>query len=139
MEKLKEEDVKDGTMSRGINVGSICCEAPNGTPIAPPSWCGGGNFSLLLFAFACVINLLLCFLESKDRNDYVKKGSVFVCVCVCRYARSRTLVKNHCPRSISTGGIKPIFSLLPNVDNSLNAPVYTVKPIYNNSTHLEAT
>lgn len=37
----------------------ICCDEPNGYP-SVPSWCGGGNFSLLLFAFACVINRRLC-------------------------------------------------------------------------------
>ena len=41
------------------NEGSIRSEESNWCPTAP-SWCGGGNFSLLLFAFACVIRRLLC-------------------------------------------------------------------------------
>lgn len=47
-------------MSGGTPDGSICREYPSVKPSAP-SWCGGGNFSLLLFAFACVIMRLLCF------------------------------------------------------------------------------
>ena len=45
--------------SGGSKTGSIWCEEPKGKP-SVPSWCGGGNFSLLLFAFACVISRLLC-------------------------------------------------------------------------------
>lgn len=45
--------------SGGSKTGSIWCEEPKGYP-SVPSWCGGGNFSLLLFAFACVISRLLC-------------------------------------------------------------------------------
>ena len=51
--------VLNGT-SGGSNRGSMYCEEPRGYPSAP-SWCGGGNFSLLLLAFACDIRRRLCF------------------------------------------------------------------------------
>lgn len=46
--------------SGGSNTGSMWCEEPSGQPRVP-SWCGGGNFSLLLLALACVISRRLCF------------------------------------------------------------------------------
>lgn len=44
----------------GSKWGSMWCIEPKGKPRAP-SWCGGGNFSLLLFAFACVSRRRLYF------------------------------------------------------------------------------
>jgi len=62
--------------SGGSYSGSIWFEVSKGTPTAP-SWCGGGNFSLLLFAFAWVMNLLFCNQKEKDKHKSVILQSLF--------------------------------------------------------------
>lgn len=67
MDAFEYEKLELKGTSGGSNAGSIWCEEPNGYPSAP-SWCGGGNFSLLLLAFACVIRRRLC--RRKERWDF---------------------------------------------------------------------
>lgn len=67
------KDVELNGTSGGTRAGSMWCEAPKGTPSAP-SWCGGGNFSLLLFAFAWLIRRRRC-LKKHNTNQWTNLRS----------------------------------------------------------------